>query len=131
MNIYIYERPSGDMLIVRNLEVYNYMLNKSIEEFSFGVLMAINDYEWHHGSGQGSLIKVYSDFEEARKHYEVYPCDLEDIEYARSDKPVKITIQKQEQANMIKISVDSDNEPIFDILHPDEINRIIPIEKDK
>ncbi len=126
MEIYYYQRPTGDKLIVENESVYKYMETNNIEEFSFGVLLSINDYDWHNDYGNGYLMKVYEDYEEAKKRKVVYPCDPDDIESAHTDLPVKISIQKQDEPYKIKIVVDDYNEPIFDILHPNDINLHIP-----
>ena len=126
MEINFYNRPSGEQLVVENKAIYEAMQEKAKEEFSFGLLLNINDYDWHNDFGRGQLLQVFADYEEAEKHREVYPCDRDDIESAESDRPVKVTIQKQAQAGMLKIVVAAADDPLFDIMHPAEINRIIP-----
>jgi hypothetical protein len=128
MNISLYTRPQGTDLIVNNNKVYQNMIDKGIDEFSFGLLMFINDYYWRDDYGQGRLKKVFSDFNEAEKHRKVYPCDADDdYDDCWSDKPIKITIKKQEQEGKIRIEVKPSDETIFDILHPEDINNIIPV----
>ncbi len=126
MCIYIYKRPEGDMLIIKNKRVYDYMIKNNLQDFTFGILLRINDYEWHHDSGYGRLLRVFNDYEEAKKHKIVYPTHG-DVQNAQTDKPIKIIIKKQIKRNMIKIVIDDRDAPLWDIMHPDNIGKIIPI----
>ncbi len=106
------------------------MVEKKLDEFSFGLLMHINDYEWHHDYGVGSLSSVYKTYEEACEHKCVYPAPSapEDRNDCWSDIAIKVNVKKLPEQDKILISVERKDETLFDILHPQDISRLIPID---
>jgi len=134
MKIYVksYNKPSADTRSIENDEIYSLMEEKKIDRFSFGILMHINDYNWHHGDGNGSLINVYDSYEEALEHHKIYPRHPDDeADECYSDRAIEIIVSKNAEKNRIQIDVEVKDEPIFDVYTISQLNNMIPFAKSK
>jgi hypothetical protein len=109
---------------VENRDVYLDMQERGSVKYSFGVLMHINDREWHEGVGfgNGTIIEVFTNYEDALKKRRVYPHHDEDyLDDFFTDETFEITIFRLNEKFRLLVEVSSQAEPIFDVYSPRDL----------
>jgi hypothetical protein len=128
-------KPSVEERTVENKKVYIEMKEKGLTEFSFGLLLYINDREWHDGVANGRLCQVFSDYEDAKKRRVVFPHELgvDDCDDFYSDEAFKITVSRLKDDYQLVIDVEDDDwsELIFVLYSPKSLNFLMPFPDSK